>query len=485
MARRATVVGSGPNGLAGAAALARAGFDVRVIEAYETIGGGTRTAELTLPGFRHDVCSAVHPGALDSPIFRALGLRESVEWIIPEISYAHPLDDGRAGIAWHDIERTADGLGADSDAWRDVLGPLVRRYNGVADFTGNQMLRVPHDPVAAIRFGLRSLRVGTGRSRGVFATDEARGLLTGVLAHANTRLPSLAAAGAGLLLATQAHNSGWPLPRGGAQSVADALAADILAHGGSIETGTHVHDLADLDWGDPAAGDVLLLDTAPRLALSHPDAPISWARKVYEYRYGPAASKVDFALDGPVPWANADVARAVTVHLGGTRGAIENAENTVARGGIPANPFVLVTQPSVADDSRAPAGRHTLWAYMHVPNGSDFDATEAITRQVERYAPGFRDIILASHASTARDLATYNPSAIGGDFAGGAVTMPQLLGRPVMSSAPWRTPMRGIYLASAATPPGPGVNGMAGWYAARLAIRDATGERVELADLPA
>lgn len=476
--RRATVVGAGPNGLAGAAALARAGFEVTVVEAHETIGGGTRTAELTLPGFRHDVCSAVHPGALDSPIFTALGLRERVDWIVPEISYAHPLDDGRAGIAWHDIERTAEGLGADAGAWRAVLRPLVRRMAGVADFTGNQMLRVPRDPIAAIRFGLRALELGTPLSRRTFRTDEARGLLTGVLAHGNTRQPSLAAAAAGLLLATQAHASGWPLPRGGAQAIADALAADLTAHGGRIVTGRRIDDLAALEHSD-----VLLLDAPPRLATTHPDAPAGWTRAIRRYRYGPGAAKVDFALSGPVPWANADVARSPTVHLGGTGAAIQAAENAVARGEIPRDPYVLVTQPSVVDDTRAPAGAQTLWSYMHVPNGSGFDPTETVIRQIERYAPGFRDVILASHTSTARDLAVYNPSAVGGDFASGAIDLRQLIARPVLSPTPWRTPMRGVYLASAATPPGPGVNGMAGWYAARLAIRDLTGERVELADL--
>lgn len=477
-ARRATVVGAGPNGLAGAAVLARAGLEVTVLEAHHSIGGGTRTAELTLPGFRHDVCSAVHPGARDSPVFTALGLRDSVEWIVPEISYAHPLADGRAGIAWRDLERTVAGLGADGDAWRRLFGPLARRIEGVSDFTGNQMLRVPRDPLAAVHFGLRTLALGTALSRAVLRTEEAGALITGVLAHGNARLPSLASAAVGLLLATQAHANGWPLPRGGAQSIADALAQDIVTHGGRIVTGRRIDDLSTLD---PA--DIVLLDTPPLLATTHPDAPSGWSRAIRRYRYGPAAAKVDFALSGPVPWTNPDVARSPTVHVGGARSAIEAAENAVARGHVSQDPYVLVTQPSVVDSSRAPVGAQTLWAYLHVPNGTAIDATETITRQIERFAPGFRDVVLASHASTARDLAEYNPSAVGGDFLSGAITLRQLIGRPVVSPTPWRTPMKGVYLASAATPPGPGVNGMAGWYAARLALRDVSGERIELADL--
>ena len=477
-ASRATVVGAGPNGLAGAAVLARAGLEVTVIEAHHSIGGGTRTAELTLPGFWHDVCSAVHPGARDSPVFTALGLRESVDWIVPEISYAHPLSDGRAGIAWRDLDRTAEGLGADAGAWRRLFSPLTRRIQGVSDFTGNQMLRVPRDPMAAVQFGLRALALGTPMGRAILRTEEGAALITGVLAHGNARLPSLPAAAVGLLLATQAHAHGWPLPRGGAQTIADALVADIVAHGGQVVTGQRIDDLSTLE---PA--DIVLLDTPPLLATTHQDAPSRWSRAIRRYRYGPAAAKVDFALSGPVPWTNPDVGRSPTVHVGGTRAAIEAAENTVARGHVSDDPYVLVTQPSVVDSSRAPDGAQTLWAYIHVPQGTTVDATDIITRQIERFAPGFREVVLATHATTAQDLAAYNPSAVGGDFLSGALTLRQLVGRPVISPAPWRTPMKGVYLASAATPPGPGVNGMAGWYAARLALRDIAGERIDLADL--
>nr|WP_314842901.1 NAD(P)/FAD-dependent oxidoreductase [uncultured Microbacterium sp.] len=470
---RATIIGSGPNGLAAAMTMARAGYEVRVLEAADTIGGGIRTDEATLPGFLTDVCATVHPAALASPFFRAFGLAERIEWITPDISYAHPLDGGRAGIAWRDIERTAAGLGADARAWLALLRPLSTHAEGVVDFTGNQMLRLPDEPLTALRFALRMLDQGTPLANRTFRTEEAAGLMAGVLAHANTPMPSLAGAAAGLLLASLAHSDGWMYPRGGAQRIADSLVADIEAHGGVIEPGTHVTDLGTLDWGDPARGDVLLLNTSPRLTLTHPDIPARYARAIRGYRYGPAAAKVDFALDGPIPWTNPDVALSPTVHLGGTRAEIWESENAVARGRVSDTPYVLSVQPSVLDDSRAPQGKAVLWAYIHVPQNSDLDATELITRQVERFAPGFRDLILAHNSVPASSRQAINPSEIGGDILGGAFTIPQALRRPVLGTAPWRTPMRGVYLASASTPPGPGVNGMAGWHAARTALKDA------------
>ncbi|GAB3285219.1 phytoene desaturase family protein [Microbacterium lacusdiani] len=480
---RATVVGSGPNGLAAAVALARAGYDVTVLEAAKTFGGGIRTAQLTLHGFRHDVCSAVHPAALTSEFFRAFGLHERIGWVVPDASYAQPLDGGRAAVAWRDIDRTAAELGPDGRAWLAMVRPLTRHIEGVLDFTGNQLLRVPREPVTAVRFGLRALEAGTRLGHRTFRTSEADALLSGVLAHANTPLPSLASAAAGLMLAALAHApGGWAYPIGGAQAIADALAADLHAHGGRIETGHRVRDLATLDWGDPAAGDLLLLDTSPRLALTHPDVPERYARAVRGYRYGHAAAKVDFALEGPVPWANPDVHRSPTVHLGGTRAEVEASENAVARGEVSDRPYVLAVQPSVLDPSRAPAGKAVLWAYMHVPHGSRLDPTEHITRQIERFAPGFRDRILATHAVPASRREAENPAEIGGDVLGGDFTLWQAVRRPVVSTAPWRTPMKGVYLASSATPPGPGVNGMAGWHAARTALRDA-GEPARLTDL--
>lgn len=480
---RATIVGSGPNGLSAAVTLARAGYAVTVLEASDTVGGGSRTAELTLPGFRNDVCSAIHPAAITSPFFRAFGIEERIGWIVPDASYAQPLDGGQAAVAWRDIDRTADELGPDARAWRALMRPLARRIDGVLDFTGNQLLRVPRHPLTAVRFGLRVLETGTALGRRTLRTAKAAALLSGVLAHANRPMPSLPASASGLLLAALAHTDrGWAYPIGGAQALPDALADDLRAHGGLIETERHVTDLAALDWGDPADGDVLLLNTSPRLVLTLPDVPADYARAIRSYRYGPAAAKVDFALDGPVPWANPDVHRAPTVHLGGTHAEVAASENAVARGRVSERPYVLTVQPSVLDPSRAPRGKAVLWAYMHVPSGSPLDPTEHITRQVERFAPGFRDRILASHAVPASAREAVNPADVDGDILGGAFTMTQAFRRPVVSTAPWRTPLKGVYLASASTPPGPGVNGMAGWHAARTALADA-GERATLSDL--
>lgn len=481
MTRTATVVGSGPNGLAAAVALARAGYEVRVIEAASAPGGGVRTAALTLPGYRHDVCSAVHPAALSSPFFRAFGL-DRIDWIVPDISFAQPLDDGRAAIAWRDLDRTADALGEDADRWRAVVRPLNRAVEGVADFTGHQLIRMPRHPLTALRYGLRALELGTRIGYGTFRTAEANALYSGVVAHSNTAQPTVAAAASALFLLAHAHSTGWAYPRGGAGTIAKALIDDLAAHGGTVESAHRITDLSALDWGDPDAGDLLLLDTSPRLALTLPNVPAVWGETVRGYRYGPAAAKVDFALDGPVPWANPDVANSPTVHLGGTRAEVEASENTVAHGAVSEHPYVLAVQPSVGDETRAPAGHAVLWAYIHVPAGSGLDPTELVTRQVERFAPGFRDRILASHAVSAQQRAHENPSAIGGDILGGAFTFAQAFRRPVVSTTPWRTPMRGVYLASAATPPGPGVHGMPGWLAARQALRDA-GQSAGLGDL--
>lgn len=478
---RATVVGSGPNGLAAAVTLARAGYAVRVLEAAETIGGGTRTEELTLPGFRHDVCSAVHPAAIMSPFFRAIGL--DVEWLVPELSYAHPIPGQEPALAWRDIERTADGLGRDAAGWLRMLRPLTERIHDVVSFTSDQLLRVPAHPVTATRFGLRALELAGPLARAELRTPAARALVWGPMAHANTVLPSLGAAGAGLLLAAQAHAAGWPLVRGGSQAIADALLADLVAHGGSVDTGRRVADLGALDWGDPADGDVLMLDTSPRLLLTHPDLPVPYRRALTRFRYGAAVAKLDLALDGPVPWTDPALAGAVTVHLGGTAEQIRAAEREVAAGRMPHDPFVIVVQPSVVDPSRAPGGAHVVWAYAHVPNGWPGDAAEAVLARIEQFAPAVRERVLGAHAVRASEREAGNANEVGGDISGGAFTFRQAVVRPVLSAHPWRTPVRGVYLSSASTPPGPAVHGMNGWHAARLAIDDMLGIRLSLGDL--
>jgi len=463
----AIVVGSGPNGLAAAVTLARAGLSVRVYEQAPQIGGGAATAELTLPGFHHDVGSAVHPMAVASEFFQRFGLAERIRLVVPPLSYGHPLPGGTAALAWRDLERTASDLGRDGPAWRRFFAPLVREVDAVAEFTGDTLLRVPRHPLTVARFGLRALEQGSSfwnlRFRGVAAPA----LLTGVIAHSIRPLPSLATAGAGLTLAVHGHAGGWPIPVGGSGAIIRALADDLLVHGGEIVTNTKIGSLRELP---PAR--IVMLDVTPRalLGLAGNALPQRYARALAAFRYGNAAAKVDFALNAPVPWSNAHLAETATLHLGGTRAELVRAENTVARGRHAAAPYVLVSQPSLFDPTRAPAGRHTLWAYTHVPSGSTLDQTEIVTRQIERYAPGFRDTILASNGRTAAELQSFNPNLIGGDLAAGEITVGQLLRRPVLSPDPWRTPLPGVYLCSSSTPPGPGVHGLPGYRAALRAL---------------
>ena len=481
MTPRATVVGSGPNGLVAAVSLARAGYDVRVLEAASRPGGGIRSEAITVDGFVHDLASAVHPLAATSAWFRAFGLADRIEWLVPEASYAHPLEDGPAAVAWRDLDRTTDELGEDGRAWRWMLEPLAADLDSVLAVTGGSILSAPRHPRALARLGVRV--AATGLAGPPLRTVHARALWAGVVAHAPARQPSLAGAATGLLLAAHAHTAtGWPVPRGGAGSIADALLADLRAHGGVVETGVTVRDLAQLDRGDPAAGDVLLLAGAPRLAATLPGVPAAYARAVRGYRYGPAVAKVDLALSQPVPWRDPRVSSSPTVHLGGTSAQIAAAERAVLNGRLAHDPYVLLVQPSVVDDTRAPQGGATVWAYLHVPLGSTVDPTDLVLRRIERFAPGVRDLVVGRHVARAVDLAASNPAAIGGDGLGGSLSLTQLARRPVWSTAPWRTPVPGVYLASAATAPGPGVHGMAGWHAARTVLHDA-GRPTGLGDL--
>lgn len=464
----AIVIGSGPNGLAAAVTLARAGLSVQVYERNATVGGGMRTEAITLPGFVHDICSAVHPLAFASGFFRRFGLDKRVEFAVPTASYGHPLDGGRAAIAYHDLERTAESLGADGPAWRALLGPLVRKADEVAQFTGSQLFQVPRHPITAAQFGLALLSQGGPWWDAPFRGEEAGALLTGVFAHATVELPSLAGAAAGLTLATYAHARGWPVPIGGSQAIADAMVADIEAHGGDVVTGVEIESLGEL----PSAR-VVLFDTGMEAAarLGEDRLPAHYLRRVSTFRNGNGVSKADFALSGPVPWSNPELMESPTVHLGGTRAAIAHSESEVAAGRHSTDPYVLVSQPSIVDPTRAPAGQHVLWAYTHVPRGSTVDQKEAIIRQIERFAPGFRDLIIGSASRTAAEMERYNPNYVGGDISAGAPTLKQLIARPVVSTEPWRMPGRGLYLASAAAAPGPGVHGLSGYYAARSALR--------------
>lgn len=470
----AVVVGAGPNGLAAAVTLARAGLKVRVYEGSDQAGGGAATRELTLPGFRHDVCSAVHPMAFESRFFREFGLRDRVEFVTPELSFAHPLDGGRAGLAYRDLDRTTEELGADGGAYRSLMAPLVRRSTEVADFTGSSLLRIPSDPATAVSFGLRALEQGSPAWNIRFREDLAPAMLTGVAAHTILSQPSLAAAGAGLALGAYAHARGWPIPVGGSQAIVDALVDDLRAHGGEVVLDTPVGSLDEL----PRVR-VTMLDVTPRalVRMGGDLVPARYRRALENFRYGGGVAKVDFALSDPVPWTNPEVRQAGTVHVGGSRDAIADAENEVNRGRLPDRPYVLVSQPTLFDPTRAPAGRHTLWTYTHVPAGSTEDRSDAVIRQIERFAPGFRDTILASSSRSAVEVERHNPNYPGGDIAAGAPTMWQMLRRPVLSPDPWRTPIPGVYLASASASPGPGVHGLPGWFAARSALRHEYGTR--------
>ncbi|QZQ55390.1 NAD(P)/FAD-dependent oxidoreductase [Curtobacterium sp. TC1] len=467
----AVVVGAGPNGLAAAVTLARAGLSVEVVERNDTIGGGARTAELTLPGFLHDVCSAVHPMALQSEFFRLFRMEERIELRLPEVQYGHPLDGGRAGIAYQDLERTAAELGVDGPAFRNLMGPLARSADQVADFATDALLHVPRHPLTVLRFGLRALEQGSSAWNARFRQDAAPAMVSGVAAHSIQHMPSLSTAAAALSLGAYAHARGWPVPIGGSQAIVDALADDLVAHGGRIVTGHEVRSLGDLT---PAKA--VLFDTSVpgMLRIAGSQIPTPKRGALRRFRFGNAAAKVDFALSDPVPWTNEALRRAGTVHIGGTRAEIAAAEGSVAHGRHAERPYVLGSEPTVVDPTRAPGGKHVFWAYAHVPAGSDVDQTEAITRQVERFAPGFRDTILQSSSRTAAHMSDHNPNYVGGDIAAGAASFWQLVKRPVLSSDPWRMG-GGMYLCSESSAPGPGVHGMAGWRAAKSALRHTFG----------
>jgi phytoene dehydrogenase-like protein len=460
-----TVVGSGPNGLATAVICARAGLKVQVVEAQPTFGGGARTAaDLDFPGVLHDVCSAVHPLALASPFFGEFDLgARGVQLTVPEIAYANPLPGRPAVIAYRDLERTCAEL-ADGASWRRLLGPLVADSPAVVGLLLGDKRSVPSSVPSALRLGLRMLAQGTP-AWGSLVGEDARALFTGVAAHVISRMPSLTAAGAGLMLATLAHSVGWPIPVGGSRAITDALIADLRAHGGELTAGREITE--------PPSG-VVAFDTEPTALLRiYRDAlPARYAKALRRYRFGPGVAKVDFVLSDEIPWSDQRLQRAPTLHLGGSRRQMAQAEADIAAGRHAQWPMVLAASPHVADPGRIDShGRRPFWTYAHVPSGSTVDATEAVTGVLERFAPGFRDIVLAARGVPAARLSDHNANYVGGDIGMGGNSAWRAIAGPTPRLDPWRTPIPKVYLCSAATPPGGGVHGMAGYYAARTLLR--------------
>ncbi|HTI58098.1 NAD(P)/FAD-dependent oxidoreductase [Mucilaginibacter sp.] len=464
----AVVVGSGPNGLAAAILLQQNGLSVLLIEGKDTIGGGMRSAELTLPGFTHDICSAIHPLAVGSPFFKTLPLAGyGLEYIYPGIAAAHPFDSGKAAVLLHSVSDTARLLGTDAKIYERLMQPVVNAWPGIAsDVLGP--LHYPKHPLAMARFGLTALRSATAVADR-FATDAAKALFAGMAAHSMQPLTTLSTAAIALVLLSAGHLQGWPLPKGGTQTIADALASYFISIGGIIETNSYITSLEQLP-----SSHAVLFDITPRQLLQIAGHKFSniYKWQLGRYRYGMGVFKVDWALDGPIPFAAEECRQAGTVHIGNTLNEIMDSEQAIWDGEHPEKPFVLLAQQSLFDPSRAPEGKHTAWAYCHVPNGSTKDMTAAIENQIERFAPGFRERVLAKHTMNTTQLEDYNPNYIGGDINGGVIDLGQLFTRPALRWSPYKTSARGIYICSSSTPPGGGVHGMCGYYAAKRALKD-------------
>ena len=458
----AVVVGSGPNGLAAAVELTRAGFHVLVVESSDSIGGGTRSAELTLPGFIHDVCSAIHPFGAASPFFQSL---DPIDWIHPTVPVTHPLDGGRVGVLYHDLDATVQGLGADGPTYRRLIGPMVGRSDALVERVLGPIRPVPGDMLALGRLAVLGAVPAIVLAK-IFRTPEARGIVAGLAAHSIASMSAPFTGAVAGTFATTVHSAGWPLVRGGSQRISELMARAILASGGEIETGRMVRSIDELP-----RGALIMLDVMPPAALEIAGAGFSTTtrRRLRSWRSGPGVFKVDWALDAPVPWRDDHSATAGTVHVGGTFAEIAASERQVQRGEHPGRPFVVVAQQSLFDPDRAPAGSHTLWGYCHVPSGSTVDMTGAIETQIERFAPGFRGHILERHAMGTSAFEAYNPNYVGGNIAGGALTTGRFLG--LGASRHYRLGER-VYLCSSVTPPGAGVHGMCGYHAARAAVRD-------------
>lgn len=464
----AIVIGSGPNGLAAAITLARAGHSVLLREGADTVGGSCRSAELTLPGFVHDICSTVHAMAGVSPFIRSLPLADhGLELARPGAAFAQPMDDGSAAVLSGSVDETARGLGEDAGAYSDLMWPLVDKWEALFPaFLGPP--RIPLHPIALAKFGMRGVRSAHGLGNRYFQTERARALFAGVAAHAVLPLEWKATAAFGLVLSMAAHVGGWPVARGGSQRLAGAMASYFSSLGGEIQTRAPVTSLEEL----PAAR-VVLCDMTPRqlIRISRDRLPASYRRRLERFHYGPGAYKIDWALDGPIPWKAPECLQAGTVHLGGTLAELSQSEAAPWEGRVAERPYVLLVQASHFDATRAPPGRHTAWGYCHVPNGCTIDMTERIERQIERFAPGFRDRVLARHVMSPAALERYNPNLIGGDIGGGSQQISQLFARPLLRLNPYSTPVPGLYLCSASTPPGGGVHGMCGYFAAKSAMR--------------
>jgi phytoene dehydrogenase-like protein len=469
----AVVVGGGPNGLSAAVVLAKAGLSVRLVEAAPTVGGGARSGELTLPGFVHDLCSAIHPLAAGSPFFQRLPLKRfGLDWIEPEVAVAHPLNDGRAACLRRPLDRTIEAMEADGRAYRRLMEPLARKWEFLSQELLQPLLHWPKHPRLLARFGLPALLPADVLAKALFKGEPTRALFAGLAAHSFLPLSAPISAAFGLILGVAGHAVGWPFPRGGSQKITDALAAYFVELGGEIQVDRRIERIEEL----PATR-ATLLDVSPWQLARMTPLPSGYARKLRRFRHAPGVCKIDYALSSPVPWQALECRRAGTVHLGGTLNEVAVSEWEVSRGRHPTRPFVLVAQQSLFDDSRAPSGQHTLWAYCHVPNGSTYDMSSRIDEQLERFAPGFHDCILARRVTFPADFEGRNANLIGGDINGGNADWFQLLARPVLSSTPYRTPLQGVYLCSASTPPGGGVHGMCGWNAAQAALRAVFGKK--------
>lgn len=465
----AVVVGSGPNGLAAAITLQQSGLSVLLIEGKDTIGGGLRTSALTQPGFLHDVCSAIHPLAAESPFFKTLPLQShGLEFIKPALAAAHPFDDGKAAILSQSLQQTTALLADDNLSYNKLIKPLINEWNNISNSILGP-LRIPKHPLAMANFGLKAILPAVTLANSYFKTKEARGLWAGMAAHSIQPLSNPITSAIGLVLMAMGHINGWPFPKGGSQQIANALASYFTSIGGKIQTNFYVESLNQLP-----SSHTVLFDVTPRQLLQIAGHKFSdfykWQLK--RYRYGMGVFKIDWALDNPIPFKADECKQAGTIHLGNTLEEIASSEQQAANGQHPEKPFVLMAQQSVFDSSRSPAGKQTAWAYCHVPNGSEKDMTQAIENQVERFAPGFKDSILQRHTMNCREMQMYNSNYIGGDINGGIINVSQLFTRPALRSSPYRTSSKGIYICSSSTPPGGGVHGMCGYHAARRAMKD-------------